>query len=143
MMPRQAIRRSLPATLFTQVRGIGILRSWTSALRRSRKSASVRSAWPRGGALQAVVAANLPLVLGRHLLAGAQRRGVLDRVLVGGSPDGPAGVVHRADVHGDDARARAWDQPRQPPSHSHVLALGGLVDVGGVHRADLAAVGVD
>ena len=30
-----------------------------------------------------------------------------------------------------------------PPSHSHVLALGGLVDVGGVHRADLAAVGVD
>ena len=103
----------------------------------------MRSGWPRGDALQAVVAANLPLVLGRHRLAGAQRRGVLERVLVGGSPDGPAGVVHRADVHGDDARARARDQPRQPPSHSHVLALGGLVDLGGVHRADLAAVGVD
>ena len=55
--------------------------------------------WIRGPPrLEAVVPANLPLVLGAHLIAAAQRRGVLHEILLRIDPDGPAGVVHRADV---------------------------------------------
>jgi hypothetical protein len=62
---------------------------------------------PECKALQTVVAADLGLVLGAYLMADAQRGGVLDDLLLGVDLDGPAGVVNRADVQGDDARSRA------------------------------------
>jgi hypothetical protein len=43
--------------------------------------------------LETVVAANLRLVLGAHLIAAAERGGVLDEVLLRVDLDGPAGVV--------------------------------------------------